>query len=223
MKRFGIIIICLCGTLFSSVKAQDYLYEGGVAAGVSSAYGDINQGKFFYNPGVAFEATFRYNRNLRWAFLGEFLTAGLRGDSRDFENVFPGDAQLSFSSRLWQAGASAEFNFLNYGWGYDYRNTSRISLFLSLGIGIGAVSGNRETAFSFSLPMGAGLKYKFAPRWNAVLKVTFAKMLTDKSDGIEDPYPIESSGWKNTDWYSTCTVGVTYEFGIRKRKCNNLE
>lgn len=218
------ILVLLFGTFgIGSAIAQDYLYEAGIGMGMSSAYGDLNQGTLFYSPRFAVDAHFRYKYNLRWAFTGEFLSAGLAGRSSDFDNQFPNGAEYEFNNRLWQLSGNAEFNFLNYGTGASYRNMSRISPFISVGMGLGLVSGKDNNEFSFSLPLGAGVKYRFAPRWNLMAKLVFAKTFTDKADGIEDPYAIVSSGAKNTDWYSTLGVSISYEFGLRKRKCNNLD
>lgn len=221
MKRSMVLLASL--TMLTTLTAQDYKYEGGLSLGIGSAYGDLNQGRFFYSPSFETEFLFRYNKNMRWAYTAELMSTGLRGNSDDFANRFPNEMDYAFNRRLWQLGGSLEFNFLNYGWGYDYLNCSRFSPFLVIGAGLGVVSGDGKPAFSFAIPLGAGVKYKFAPRWNAVMKITFAKMLTDKADQLNDLYDIESTAWKNTDWYSTLSVGVTYEFGFKRRKCNNLD
>jgi hypothetical protein len=222
MKRLlPILLVCLAPLAGMKCAAQEYLYDAGIGLGMSTAYGDINQGKLFYNPGFAFDATFRYKYNLRWAFTGELLTAGLAGDSKDFANRFPDDVRYTFSSRLWQLSGNAEFNFFNYGIGASYRNLTRFTPYISVGLGLGGVSGS-GSGFSFSLPLGVGVKYRFAPRWNMTARWVFAKTFTDKADGIKDPYGIVSSGGKNSDWYSTLGVGVSYEFGSRRRICNNL-
>lgn len=222
MKELIFALICLWGGMLSPLFAQNYRFEAGMGVGISSAYGDINQSSIFYKPQIAVEAHFRYQYNLRWAFTGDLLSAGLQGDSRDFSNRFPGDAHYRFKNRLWQLTGNAEFHFFNYGLGAGYRNMSRISPFISVGMGLGLISGD-NTAFSFTLPLGAGVKYKLAPRWGIALKLVFAKSFTDKADGVDDPYGIESSTSKNTDWYSMLNVSVSYEFGLRKRKCNNLD
>ncbi|MGL4293856.1 MAG: DUF6089 family protein [Bacteroidales bacterium] len=222
MRIKAVLLMCALWAVIP-LKAQDYLYDAGVGAGISSAYGDVNAGKFFYSPRFAFDAHFRYKYNLRWAFTTELLTAGLAGNSDRFSNHFPNGVHYDFDSRLWQLSGNAEFNFLNFGTGASYRNMSRISPFILVGVGLGMVAGSGDNAFSFSLPLGVGVKYKLAPRWNVAAKLIFAKTFTDGADGIEDPYGIVSSGAKNTDWYSTLGVSISYEFGLRKRKCNNLE
>ena len=154
---------------------------------------------------------------------GACLTAVLLGDSKILKKVFPGYGKYSLNSGLGRLGAVAEFNFFNYGWGYDYKNTTRLSPYLSAGVAVGVVTGNEKSAATLSIPLGLGVKYKIAPRLNAAAKLVVGKMITDKADGIADPYTIKSDMWKNTDWYSTVTFSITYEFGARGFKCNNLD
>lgn len=45
--------------------------------------------------------------------------------------------------------------------------------------------------------------------------------LSDKLDGVADPYGIESSGlFKNTDCYSALLVTLSYSFSAKCRTCN---
>ena len=76
---------------------------------------------------------------------------------------------------------------------------------------------------SFDASLGAGVKYKIAPRWNISLEFAMHKTLGDSFDGkaLADPYHIESSVLKNTDWFSTTLFSITYEFGRKKEICNN--
>lgn len=221
MRRVYILIIFIVMS-FCNLKAQDYKFDIGVGAGLSSSYGDINQWKPFYSPSTAFEIIFRYHQNLRWSWTVDFLSAGLKGSAKDFDNVIPGYSDFNYSSRLWQLGGSAEFNFLNYGMGEGYRNMSRFSPFISLGIGLGGTSGTGKS-FGLQIPMGIGVKYKLAPRIGMAAKMVFAKSFSDGFDGIKDPYKIESSALKNSDWYSTLSISISYEFGERFCDCFNLD
>ena len=81
--------------------------------------------------------------------------------------------------------------------GYSYLGTKRLSPYLLAGVGVGySTVGGGYVSFDASL--GAGVKYKIAPRWN-----------------------IKSSVLKNTDWFSTTLFSITYEFGRKKEICNN--
>ncbi|MDO5572181.1 MAG: DUF6089 family protein [Bacteroidales bacterium] len=219
----NLIFLSLLLFISPCLKAQEYLYDIGTNIGISSGYGDLNQSKLFYSPSLSSEIQLRYNYNYRWVLTGMALTEGLKGDTKDFDNVFPDNKQYSYDNRLWGIAFGGEFNFFNYGWGNDYRNLSRFTPFLGVGIGLGIVNAKENTPFAFSLPLSAGLKYKLTRRINLCMKVVFAKMLTDKADDIDDPYGIESSFLKNTDWYSSFSLGLSFEFGHRLRKCNNLD
>ncbi|MFR0835863.1 MAG: DUF6089 family protein [Barnesiella sp.] len=118
-------------------------------------------------------------------------------------------------------GAQAEFNFFNYGMGYSYQETSRISPYLLAGLGVSFAPAS-VIIFSVNIPLN-GVKYKIAPRWNIALEFTVRKTLGDNLDGkdLKDPYRIESSAFKNTDWYSMTLFSITYEFGYRRKPCNN--
>ena len=76
---------------------------------------------------------------------------------------------------------------------------------------------------SFDASLGAGVKYKIAPRWNISLEFAMHKTLGDSFDGkaLADPYHIESSVLKNTDWFSTTLFSITYELGRKKEIYNN--
>ena len=106
--------------------------------------------------------------------------------------------------------------------GYSYLGTKRLSPYLLAGVGVGySTVGGGYVSFDASL--GAGVKYKIAPRWNISLEFAMHKTLGDSFDGkaLADPYHIESSVLKNTDWFSTALFSITYEFGRKKEICNN--
>ena len=74
----------------------------------------------------------------------------------------------------------------------------------------------------FTIPMGIGVKYKANERLNLGLEFLMKKVFSDRLDGValEDPYTIKSSFAKNTDWYSTLTLTISYDFSKRCAQCN---
>jgi hypothetical protein len=220
-SRFALLLITLMTLTATQSRAfaQDYLYEFGVSGGMSVTYGDLNKSKLFYKPGFAGSAQFRYNHNLRWAFAASLDSYGLKGDSWDFDNHYPSDTHYWFDCRLWQLTLRPEFSFRNYGWGNDFREKQRLVPFVTAGIGLGLTSSNNK--FVFFIPVGAGFKWKVAPRWNVQATWLFTKTFSDATDGIDDPYGIESGAMKNTDWVGTLSVGISYSFGLRCVTCNS--
>ena len=223
MKRILMLLcITITATMLHQSHAQDYKYEIGVEAGMSSYWGDTNQTSIIYKPGFTGGAIFRYVINYRWAIRANLSAAMLAGNTADFDNVLPGGAEHQFSTTLFDAGCRAEFNFLNYGIGQAYKNTSRFSPYITAGIGFCAGFPEGNNFFTVNIPFGVGVKYKVAERWNLGLEFVMHKTFGDRVDGweLKAPYQIPSSALKNTDWFSTLVFTVTYDFGFKKLPCN---
>lgn len=223
MRKLLLIGIML--RIVSGAVAQDFKYEIGGALGVGFYMGDANQYVPFHNTKVAYGLVFRHNMNYRWAVKANLSSMRIGGDTQNFANVFPEGKQVRFSRQLFDMGAQMEFNFFNYGMGYSYLGTSRIAPYLLAGFGFTFSPSKGDHSFNVNIPLGIGVKYKLAPRWNIGLEFTMRKTFGDKLDGkgLDDPYKIESSSFKNTDWYSFTMFSVTYDFGYRKKICNNIE
>ena len=226
MKRILLLIIgATLGLCPLRAQETEYMYEIGAGYGMSWAYGDVNRRSALYDPSAAYQLLYRYNANLRWAFALDFSANGLAGDSKDFDNAFPGGAAWSFDRRYWQLGIRPEFNFWNYGWGADYREKHRIAPFLTTGIGFGwatgSSSGSDKTATLVTLPIGLGVKWKMAPRWDLSLTGLWTKTFGDDIDGITDPYKIGTQAPVNTDWIGSVMVHITWSFKERCFECHN--
>lgn len=223
MKRILMLLcITIAATTLHKSNAQDYKYEIGVEAGMSSYWGDANQTSIIYKPGFTGGAIFRYVINYRWAIRANLSAAMLSGNTTDFDNVLPGGAEYKFNTTLFDAGCRAEFNFFNYGIGQSYKNTSRLSPYITAGIGFCAGFPEGNNFFTVNIPFGIGLKYKVAERWNLGLEFAMHKTFGDRVDNraLKDPYQIPSSALKNTDWFSTLVFTITYDFGFKALPCN---
>ncbi len=203
--------------------AQDYRFEFGPTLGVSGYLGDVNTGNMFSHPGVAGGIVMRYINNSRWAFKGNLLYVGIKGDSKSIDTKFPGGATFDFKSSLIDLGAQAEFNFLHYGMGPKYKNYKRISPYMVLGLGTTVSMVKGGTHFTVNIPMGIGLKYKVKERLNLGFEFTVRKTLGDRIDGLSDLNGIKHGFAKNTDWYSVGMFSVTYEFSKRCVKCHYVD
>lgn len=218
--RLKVVVLTILIASTATAAAQDYRYEAGVGLGISGYLGDVNQSNVLKNPGFSGEAFFRYLINKRFAVKAGISTAGISGNSADFDNKFPNGEQYSFSARYYDAAVAFEFNFLNFGMNDDYRKLKRITPYLSLGIG-GAYSSCK--AFALNIPIGFGAKYKISRRWNLGLEMRARMMLGDKIDGLSDLRNMKSSFMKNTDWCPTLMLSVSYEFGEICKICHYVD
>jgi len=207
---------------FETEAQEDYRFDIGGGVGMTGYLGDANTANLWKNPGWDAELLLRYIFNPRWSLKTNFYVGGLRGNSESMTNVFPDNRNFKFSTTFYELGELAEFNFFNYGIGETYRKLKRISPYITAGIGILMWTVEGKTNASFCIPFGVGVKFKPAKRWNLGLEFLMKKTFSDKLDGpdLSDPYKIKSSFMKNTDWYSTLTLTISYEFSKRCAVCN---
>ncbi len=227
LYRIKIIICVIFLFIFSCSKVfgQEYKYEIGGMAGMSMYMGDANKNNIFmgWHPSVG--AVFRKNINFRWALKADLLMGSVSGDTKNTDNAFPHEAEVSFYRNFYELGVQAEFNFLPYSDKFAYLQTSKLSPYLLLGIGLTTASG-KDTFWGVNLPVGIGLKYKMRNRINLGVEYSFRKLFADDFDApskqgfnLDNPYQIESSLWKNKDWYSLLMFSLTWDFGPNDRKC----
>lgn len=204
---------------------ESYKYDIGVGLGMSGYLGDANESNLFKHPGFAANAGVRYLIDSRWAAKAQINFGTLSGNTADFDNVLPGNEQYDFKSTIYDLSLKGEANFFAYGIGETYKRLRRWTPFLSLGVGVTMASSAGNTSAAFSIPMGVGVKFKISRRLNLNAEFTMTKVFGDKVDSKEltDLYQIKSSFFKNTDWYSTFTVGISYEFGPRCVTCHRID
>ncbi len=126
------------------------------------------------------------------------------------------------SSNLIDLSMVYEYNFWAYGTGRDYFRAKRIAPYLFLGLGLTYAKPDiANSAFTAHIPLGAGVKYKIADRLNLGLEWRVHFSLSDKLDGIVDPYGIKSQGaFKNADGYSMLKLTLTYSMLAKCSTCN---
>ena len=206
-------------------QSAPYKFDIGAQLGMSGYIGEANGSNIFKKPGFDGELSFRYNGDTRWAVRGVFSTFGLSGSTEGMANVLPSLAQYSFSSQIYELSARGEFNFFAYGIGETYKRLRRWSPYLTLGVGFAMASSAGNTYVAPTIPMGLGVKFKLSERWNLGVEFTMTKAFNDHFDGpdLADLNQMETAFYKNTDWYSRLTIGISYEFGKRCETCHYVD
>ena len=200
------------------------LMEIGAGAGLVSYEGDLN-GSILSGMQPGATALVRRVFNPYTALRLSATWGKLKGSTDGTQTYLPDYAdgtRYEFSNTLVDASLTFEYNFWPYGTGYDYRGAKRFTPFIFAGIGMTSVSGGTESVFTGNLPLGLGVKYKIGQRLNLGLEWAIHFSMSDKLDGMKDPYGIQSSGlFKNTDCYSMLQLTLTYSFMARCRTCHN--
>jgi len=222
--RLSALLLLFCTT---AIHAQEYLYEIGGMAGGAFYMGDANRNAAFRNMNLSAGAIFRHNLNFRLALKWDVAWAQVSGTTEGLQNVFPDNAQASFTRNVFDFGGQGEFNFFPYSDKFKYLFTKPVSPYIAAGAGLTFSPANGgKTLFGPHLSLGTGVKYKFSNRINIGAELTMRKLFGDQLDTaggnhlLDDPYGTGGSTWKNKDWYALLTVFVTYDFGLRDCKCN---
>lgn len=223
--RQGLLSILL---LVAAVQTQaqddvEYRMEVGAGVGLVSYLGDFN-GSVVKNMQPMGSLVWRWVLNPRMALRAKGSYGKLKGSSADVQTYYP-DMQAKpyqFNHSLGDLGVTFEYNFWPYGTGRDYRGARRLTPFIFGGVGGTYVSGGPKDVWTAHVPLGLGVKYKLGDRVNIGLEWAAHFSLSDKLDGVVDPYLVKSSGlFKNTDGYSTLLVTLTYSFQAKCRTCHN--
>lgn len=215
---FAIILMAL------TAHAQDeYRMEVGPAAGASFYMGDANQ-KLYRNTGLMGGVVARYNCNPRLSFKADLTAAHISGSTDNMKDrSFP--ASLDFDRTIYDMGVQVEVGFLGYGL-TRYNGSHRVAPYYLTGIGMTFAPKPQKNDFAFNIPLGLGVRYKIADRWNVGLEWTMRFSSSDRLDvtrqsggtTLEDPYQIKGKFLKNKDSYSYTMLTLTYD--ILKKPCD---
>lgn len=219
MRPLLLALVLLLGS--ASVRAQEleYALELGVMGGACFYMGDANYHSLYKGTNLGGGILARYNINPRMALKANIAYGGISGDASQYEYKYPENADIEwqFDKSVIDVGVQYELSFWGYGTGASYKGTKRLAPYIQVGLGCTSTSG----AFTLNIPVGFGVKYKFKERWNVGLDWTMRFSMSDKLDGIADPYNIESGFLKNKDSYSFTMIYISYDLCPKLRKCNN--
>lgn len=229
-KIIFLLIICFFLSTTTLNAQDDYKYEIGGMAGTSFYMGDANKSKLYQDAGLSGGIIFRYKKDLRWAVKNTFVVGQVSGNTKKSGNAFPYEQQTSFSRTFYELGSQIEFNFFSFSDQFAYLGTKRFTPYVFTGIGVTLGSGDKNF-IGANIPIGLGLKYKWSSRINVGLEFSFRKLFNDSFDvpdrntkpDLNNPYKIDSSLFKNNDWYSLTMFSVTWDFGTRACPCLNID
>ena len=203
--------------------------EIGLLGGVSYYNGDANSTKPFLENHPAFGALFRIKLHPLIPLKVNFLRGTVSGNTANFPNKFPEDAQAQFERDFWEIGTQLELNFFKYGIESWDRDVLYHTPYILLGPGLAVYKNQEGNAFAPHLTFGLGYKYKLLDRLNIGVEWSMRKLfrddfdVTDPSNEIlDDPYGVGHSWLKNNDWYSCAFVFITLDIIKIKGRCTEM-
>ena len=223
IKNLVISLACAMPSMCLAQSDYQYRMEIGAGVGVVTYQGDLG-GSLTKNMQPMASMVLRRVFNPYMALKFSAAYGKLKGSSADSNTYYPDYATTpyKFNKTLVDAGVTYEYNFWPYGTGQDYRGAKRFTPFIFAGLGATYAGGEGNSAFTANVPIGLGVKYKAGKRLNVALEWAEHFSMSDKLDGVKDPYGIKSSGlFKNTDCYSALQLTITYSFMPKCRTCHN--
>lgn len=219
LRHTAAVLLLLATCTTTQAQELEYALELGVMGGPMVYFGDANYGNPLKNMNGAAAVFGRYNINPRMSVKFNVAYGKVSGDASKSDNKYPDvpGQKWDFSNPVVDVGAQYELGFWGYGAGGSYKGTRRLTPYLQLGLGVSVC--NKQTALN--IPLGFGVKFKFAPRWNAGVDWSVRFTTADKMDGIADPYGLKSGAMKNKDSYSMLMFYISYDLCPKYRKCNN--
>ncbi len=199
------------------------VFEAGVFVGAAGYNGDIDvtTQNWWSSKRPALGLVGKYRLSARWLLRGQFIGSRLTASEKNSSVAWQQARGFSFSNRLRELSVLGEYEFANLG---------RFRLYA---LGGGALAfhkpqtdyngidtqnndnqSNKSTT-SFTIPIGVGAKYAFAPRWTLGIESSMRKTFTDYLDGISNL----GNPQKNDSYWFT-GVNLSYEFGFGKAAKN---
>ncbi|MGZ3900534.1 MAG: type IX secretion system protein PorG [Bacteroidia bacterium] len=242
IKKTGIFIFLLsvCVSSAQTKKRNFRQREIGLFGGASYYIGDINPRKHFIPSHPAFGAFFRYTTNYRYAFrfgLNYGTVSASDATSKEPDQL---ERNLSFRSRIYDAHAIAEFNFVDYRIGNDKHY---FTMFIFAGLGAcymnpqmnvngtyidlaGLKNEGQKKSYSkyqMTIPFGVGFKWNISDRCGLGIEWGPRKMFTDYLDDVSSSYSANSifkegipgtmrGNPRSKDWYFF--YGLTFNFRL---------
>ena len=223
-KSWIVALLLLTATSSTALAQEDpeYRLELGGGVGLISYQGDFSS-SLSKNAQLLFAAVAKYRFNPRMDIALRISNGKLKGNADNLKTWYPEtiDREYSFSHSTTDVCLTYEYNFWPYGTGREYKGAVPLTPYIALGLGMTFTSTKNGGVNSTNFPLGLGVKYKVAERVNLSAEWMMHFTMSDKIDGVEDPYGIAHSGmFKNCDSYSTLQVAVTYDLWAKCKTCN---
>jgi hypothetical protein len=225
------IILTFCPLVLLSQNKLEKHLDFGIFGGASYYQGDINHDHLFYSPRPAGGGFIRYAYHTRWALRFSIYTGTLKGNDKDFNNLYQKIRNRSFSTPIVEATGQIELNFLPYRIGDKNKNWTPY-------IFTGAtflIASYADYVYQPVIPFGIGIKKNFSSRFSVGVEWAYRKTFTDGLDNLswydklptynvnQNPLYKQIAYFHQKDYYAFIGIFFTYKINIFEEVCNAWE
>ncbi|MFY0602998.1 MAG: hypothetical protein JXQ93_03545 [Flavobacteriaceae bacterium] len=217
MKRYSIIILCIC----FSANCFSQINEVGVFLGVSNYVGDIGSTNYLRPKDAGVGLIYKWNLNPRIAFRGTYTYIPIKANDADSENLVRQNRGLSFENTINEVAVGMEFNFFEYDLSSTDKTYTPYILFEIAAFDyqtvrpsptvVGSFTFTRNT--SLALPIGVGFKSKIYGKLAFAIETRVRYTFKDDLDYSTPDFPSLDFGGTGNDWYMFTGVSLVYTFG----------
>lgn len=212
--------LVLAWTLAAQYPLLAQKIEVGLGLGAMHYKGDISPSfhPTFARPGG--NVFFRYNLSRAVSLKANALYGGIYADDAKVNNPFNQARGRSFSTRIAEAGAQIEYNFLSYK--FNVRRRHNWSPYVFGGMAYSSFNPSGAPTASYKrtgvvLPFGIGMKVQFKQHWNWGIEFgtrrTFTDYLDNWGEGSSIPnQKLQQADPTNKDMYYFTTFSISYMF-----------
>ncbi len=199
--------------------------ELGVGLGGINYKGEIAPKYRFGNNQPAVTVFYRRDISNPVTLRAGILAGGIGGTDNYFDLPLNQYRQARLRGTLLEGALGMEYNFMDY---YDLRRRTRWTPYFFVNLAAYYVSAKTESStissldkqdsfISFSIPVGAGVKYALSQHWNLGAEIGARKIFTDSFDNLDETTPSTLANPHNNDWYFYNGFSISYTF--YKIKC----
>ncbi|MDO6812905.1 DUF6089 family protein [Tenacibaculum soleae] len=216
MKKYFLFILLA----ITAITLQSQTHEVGVFLGGSNYVGDIGRTNYIYPNKVGAGLIYKYNLNPRIALRGTYTYIPVSGNDKDAENLFRKNRGIQFSNNIHEFAAGIEFNFFDYNIS-NYNTTFTPYLLAEIAVfnysspieRTSPTTIRLKNKFSYSLPVGIGIKGRLDDHFAIALETGVRFTLVDDIDFTTKKINSLNFGGTGNDWYMFTGVSIVYSFG----------
>lgn len=221
MKNFKILILFICCT--SALFSQRH--ELGFFLGGTNYIGDTGRTTYIYPNEFAGGILYKNNISPRIALRANLSYFPISGDDADSNNPYRNarrneeNKRYSFTNTISELGVGIEFNFFEYRIDIPTKNFTPYILAEIAVFNYKNIADHSETSivynnkFSYTLPVGVGVKGKLIGRIGYAVESGVRFTLNDDLDYTTDRVPEYDFGGYGNDFYVFTGVSLIYAFG----------